>query len=170
MASGNVRAKRPTRGCSTEQALGDRDLAEPLGEEDPTSSHGALPSSPSKGIPRSPAVSLGEGQGGVYHSEPQFPHLQNGFMLLLTLLLLAAVRFNKSSGGASAEVGLSTCVMTLPVCLAQGSSRERKGQGMCMGGPGIVAGTECKPHRLPTHGKMTRHILPSLSLPPTLEM
>ena len=88
-------------------------MAEPLGEEDPTSSHGALPSSPAKGIPRSPAVSLGEGQGGVYHPEPQFPHLQNGFMLLLTLLLLAAVRFNKLSGGASAEVGLSTCVMTL---------------------------------------------------------
>ena len=77
-----------------------------------------------------------------------FPHLQNGFMLLLTLPLLAAVRFNKSSGAASAEVGLSTCVMTLPICWAQQrSSRERKGQGMCTGGPGIVAGTECKSHQ-----------------------
>ena len=45
-----------------------------------------------------------------------FPHLQNGFMLLLTLPLLAVVRFNKSSGAASAEVGLSMCVMTLPIC------------------------------------------------------
>ena len=88
-------------------------------------------------------------------------------MLLLTLPLLAAVRFNKSSGAASAEVGLSMCVMTLPICWAQQrSSRERKGQGMCTGGPGIVAGTECKSHHLPTNGKVTCHIPPSPSLTP----
>ena len=37
---------------------------------------------------------------------------------------------------------------------------------MCTGGPGIVAGTECKSHHLPTNGKVTRHIPPSPSLTP----
>ena len=88
-------------------------------------------------------------------------------MLLLTLPSLAAVRFNKSGGGASAEVGLSTCVKTLPVCLAQqGSSRERKGQVWAQVGLASWLGQNARPTTSPPMGMSpaTSH-LPQASAP-----
>lgn len=59
--------------------MGDRDLAGPLGEEDPTRSHGALPSSRPCGHPWDPTVTPAGVWGGVHHSEPQFPHIKWGY-------------------------------------------------------------------------------------------